>query len=70
MFSLDNLEDDRWDDAEAEEEEEEEDYEEDDDEYDSDQNPLPSASKYPPSKAQKEEDEKFKNWLSHTKDSM
>ncbi|KAG2195760.1 hypothetical protein INT46_000642 [Mucor plumbeus] len=65
-----NLEDDRWDDAEAEEDEEEEYYEEDDDEYDSDQNPLPSASKYPPSKAQKEEDEKFKNWLSHTKDSM
>ncbi|CAO0795066.1 unnamed protein product [Mucor circinelloides] len=63
-----NLEDDRWDDAEAEEEEE--DYEEDDDEYDSDQNPLPSASKYPPSKAQREEDEKFKTWLSHTKDSM
>ncbi|KAK4516062.1 Mitochondrial import inner membrane translocase subunit tim23 [Mucor velutinosus] len=64
-----NLEDDRWDDAEAEEEEAE-DYEEDDDEYDSDQNPLPSASKYPPSKAQREEDEKFKTWLSHTKDSM
>ncbi|KAL7319054.1 hypothetical protein PS15m_002224 [Mucor circinelloides] len=63
-----NLEDDRWDDAEAEEEEEDD--EEDDDEYDSDQNPLPSASKYPPSKAQREEDEKFKTWLSHTKDSM
>lgn len=69
LHRIDNLEDDRWDDAEAEEEEEEE-YEEDDDEYDSDQNPLPSASKYPPSKAQREEDEKFKTWLSHTKDSM
>lgn len=65
---IDNLDDDRWDDAEAEEEEEM--YDDDDDEYDSDQNPLPSASKYPPSKAQREEDEKFKQWLSHTKDSM
>jgi hypothetical protein len=61
------LDDDRWeDDEEEEKEEDDEDY---DDEYDSDTNPLPSASKYPPSKAQREEDEKFKNWLSHTKDS-
>lgn len=67
MCNIDNLEDDRWDDDEEEEEEEEEEF--DDDEYDSDENPLPSSSKYPPSKAQREEDEKFKSWLSHTKDS-
>ncbi|CDH50006.1 gpn-loop gtpase 1 homolog [Lichtheimia corymbifera JMRC:FSU:9682] len=36
----------------------------DDEEYDSDENPLPSASKYPPSNAQKQKDEKFKAWLS------
>lgn len=63
------MEDERWedDDDEALEDAEEEDFDED---YDSDENPLPSASKYPPSKAQTEEDEKFKTWLSHTKDSM
>ncbi|CAO3644695.1 unnamed protein product [Mucor hiemalis] len=61
-----SMDDDRWEDDEEEEEEEEEDF----DDYDSDENPLPSASKYPPSQAQKEEDEKFKTWLSHTKDSM
>ncbi|KAG0745173.1 hypothetical protein G6F60_000171 [Rhizopus arrhizus] len=61
--SLDkDIDDERWEDAE---EEEEEDYEEDSEE----ENPLPSASKYPPSKAQREEDEKFKKWLSQTKQS-
>ncbi|KAG1046446.1 hypothetical protein G6F43_011069 [Rhizopus delemar] len=61
--SLDkDIDDERWEDAE---EEEEEDYEEDSEE----ENPLPSASKYPPSKAQREEDEKFKKWLSQTKKS-
>ncbi|CEG78130.1 Putative GTPase npa3 [Rhizopus microsporus] len=54
--------DERWEDAE-EEEEEEEDYESEE------ENPLPSASKYPPSKAQRVEDEKFKKWLSKTKES-
>lgn len=61
------MDDERWEDDDEEEEEEEEFDEEE--EYDSDENPLPSASKYPPSQAQREEDEKFKNWLSHTKDS-
>lgn len=55
------LDDERWEDAE--EEEEEEDYESEE------ENPLPSASKYPPSKAQRVEDEKFKKWLSKTKES-
>ncbi|OBZ89897.1 GPN-loop GTPase 1 [Choanephora cucurbitarum] len=57
-------EEDRW-----PEEDEEEDDDELEDDYDSDENPLPSASKYPPSKAQREEDEKFKNWLNRTKES-
>ncbi|CAO3691108.1 unnamed protein product [Rhizopus stolonifer] len=55
------------DDARWEEDEEEEDMDEDDDSEDD--NPLPSASKYPPSKAQREEDEKFKHWLAQTKQS-
>lgn len=57
------IDDDRW----EEEEQDEEDYEEED--YDSDENPLPAASKYPPSKVQREEDEKFKTWLSQAQSS-
>ncbi|KAI8987404.1 hypothetical protein BDF20DRAFT_904532 [Mycotypha africana] len=59
--------DDKWEEAEEDElaAEDNDDY----DGYDSDANPLPSASKYPPSKAQREEDEKFKKWLSRAKES-
>lgn len=57
------------DDARWEEDEEEEDDNMDEDDDSEDDNPLPSASKYPPSKAQREEDEKFKHWLAQTKQS-
>lgn len=45
--------------------EEDEDYESEEEEV----NPLPAASKYPPSKAQREEDAKFEKWLSQAQSS-